>query len=88
MVDVEIKPTQYKDARPPERFAAYHARVRAGEPDGVYELVRTVTVLHALITFRARGIGGRIQRQRAQPAAVKLADHRRRRCCHRQNLHQ
>jgi 1-acyl-sn-glycerol-3-phosphate acyltransferase len=55
--DVEIKPTQYKDTRPPERFGAYHARVRAGEPDGVYELVRTVTVLHALITFRARGIG-------------------------------
>jgi 1-acyl-sn-glycerol-3-phosphate acyltransferase len=57
MPDVEIKPTQYRDARPPEHFAPYHARVRAGEPDGVYEIVRTVTVLHALITFRARGIG-------------------------------
>jgi 1-acyl-sn-glycerol-3-phosphate acyltransferase len=57
MPDVEIRPQQYKDARPPEHFAPYHARVRAGEPDAVYEIVRTATVLHALITFRARGIG-------------------------------
>ena len=58
MPDVEIRPQQYKDARPPEHFAPYHARVRAGEPAAhVYEIVRTVTVLHALITYRARGIG-------------------------------
>jgi len=57
MPDVEIKQTQYRDARPAEHFARYHARVRAGEPEAVYEIVRTVTVLHALITFRARGIG-------------------------------
>ena len=57
MPDVEIRPQQYRDTRPPEHFDPYHARVRAGEPDAVYELVRTVTVLHALITFRARGIG-------------------------------
>jgi 1-acyl-sn-glycerol-3-phosphate acyltransferase len=58
MPDVEIKPQQYKDARPAEHFAPYHARVRAGEPEAhVYEIVRIVTVLHALITFRARGIG-------------------------------
>ena len=58
MPDVAIKPTQYRDERPPEHFAPYHARVRAGEPEAhVYEIVRIVTVLHALITFRARGIG-------------------------------
>src|ERR1700761_3390734 len=57
MPDVEIKPQQYRDERPAEHFAPYHARVRAGEPDYVYEIVRIVTVLHALITFRARGIG-------------------------------
>jgi 1-acyl-sn-glycerol-3-phosphate acyltransferase len=58
MPDVEIKAQQYKDPRPPEQFAPYHARVREGEPDAhVYEIVRIVSVLHALITFRARGIG-------------------------------
>lgn len=57
MPDVELKPQQYKDARPPEYFAALHARVRAGDPEAhVYEIVRIATVLHALITFRARGI--------------------------------
>ena len=57
MPDVEIRPTQYKDPRPPEYFDSYHARVRAGEPDPVYEIVRIATVLHAMVTFRARGIG-------------------------------
>jgi len=58
MPDVEIKAQQYKDVRPPEHFDPYHARVRAGEPEAhVYEIVRIVTVLHALIAFRARGIG-------------------------------
>jgi 1-acyl-sn-glycerol-3-phosphate acyltransferase len=57
MPDVEIKPQQYRDERPPEHFEPYHARVRAGEPDAMYEIVRIVTVLHALITFRARSIG-------------------------------
>ena len=57
MPDVEIKPQQYRDPRPAERFTPYHARVRAGEPDAVYEMVRIVTVLNGLITFRARGIG-------------------------------
>jgi 1-acyl-sn-glycerol-3-phosphate acyltransferase len=58
MPDVEIKPQRYRDERPPEHFAAFHARVRAGEPEAhVYEIVRIVTVLHALITFRARGVG-------------------------------
>ncbi len=57
MPDVKIRPQQYRDERPPEHFERYHGRVRAGEPDAMYELVRIVTVLHALITFRARSIG-------------------------------
>jgi 1-acyl-sn-glycerol-3-phosphate acyltransferase len=58
MPDVEIRPQRYKDDRPPEFFDVFHARVRAGEPEAhVYEIVRVATVLHALITFRARGIG-------------------------------
>jgi 1-acyl-sn-glycerol-3-phosphate acyltransferase len=31
--------------------------VRTGEPEWIYEVVRIVTVSHALITFRARSIG-------------------------------
>jgi 1-acyl-sn-glycerol-3-phosphate acyltransferase len=58
MPDVEIKPQRYRDERPKEFFDRFHARVRGGEPEAkVYEIVRIVTVLHALITFRARGIG-------------------------------
>jgi 1-acyl-sn-glycerol-3-phosphate acyltransferase len=56
--DVEIKPQRYRDERPKEFFDEYHGRVRAGEPEAhVYEIVRIATVLNALITFRARGIG-------------------------------
>ena len=58
MPDVEIKPQRYRDERPKEHFDRYHQRVREGEPEAkVYEIVRVFTVLHALITFRARGIG-------------------------------
>jgi 1-acyl-sn-glycerol-3-phosphate acyltransferase len=58
MPDVEIKAQRYRDERPPEHFAPYHERVRTSEPETkVYESVRVVTQLHALITFRARGEG-------------------------------
>jgi 1-acyl-sn-glycerol-3-phosphate acyltransferase len=58
MSDVEIKPQRYRDERPKEHFDRYHQRVRCGEPETkVYEVVRVVTQLHALITFRARGLG-------------------------------
>ena len=58
MPDVDIKPQRYREERPKEAFDAFHARTRAGVPDThVYEPVRSLTVLHALITFRARGIG-------------------------------
>ena len=58
MPDVEIKPQRYRDDRPKEFFDRYHARTRAQGPEAhVYEVVRSATALHALITFRARGIG-------------------------------
>jgi 1-acyl-sn-glycerol-3-phosphate acyltransferase len=57
MPDVEIKPQRYRDERPAEYFTRYHERVRTGEPEWIYEVVRIVTVSHALITFRARSIG-------------------------------
>jgi 1-acyl-sn-glycerol-3-phosphate acyltransferase len=57
MPDVELKPQVYKDPRPKEYFDEFHARVRDHEPEPVYEVVHVLTMLHALITFRARGIG-------------------------------
>jgi 1-acyl-sn-glycerol-3-phosphate acyltransferase len=56
--DVELKPQIYKDPRPAEYFAPFHERVRTREPEAkVYEVVRVITVLHALITYRARAFG-------------------------------
>jgi 1-acyl-sn-glycerol-3-phosphate acyltransferase len=60
MPDVELKPQVYKDPRPKEYFDPFHARVRDHEPEAVYEFVRVMTVLHALITYRARGIGAEL----------------------------
>jgi 1-acyl-sn-glycerol-3-phosphate acyltransferase len=57
MPDVELKPQVYKDPRPKEFFDQFHERVRHHEPEPVYEAVRAVTTLHALISFRARGFG-------------------------------
>jgi 1-acyl-sn-glycerol-3-phosphate acyltransferase len=57
MPDVQIREQRYRDQRPAEHFDRFHARTRAGEPQArVYEVVRTFTVLNALITFRARSI--------------------------------
>ncbi len=57
MSDVELKPQVYKDARPKEYFDRFHELVRSEEPEAVYEVVRAVTVLWALLAFRARGLG-------------------------------
>jgi 1-acyl-sn-glycerol-3-phosphate acyltransferase len=58
MPDVEIKPQVYKDPRPKEDFDRYHALVRDHEPEAkVYEPTRILTVLWALIAYRARGFG-------------------------------
>ncbi len=57
MPDVELRPQVYKDQRPQEYFDRFHELVRSKEPEAkVYEVVRVLTVLHSLITFRARGI--------------------------------
>jgi 1-acyl-sn-glycerol-3-phosphate acyltransferase len=55
--DAKIKAQVYKDPRPPERFAVYHERVRDHDPEWIYEVVRVLTMLNALILFRARGFG-------------------------------
>ena len=59
--DVELKPQVYRDPRPAEYFAPFHERVRTREPEAkVYEVVRVLTVLHALITYRARAFGSEL----------------------------
>jgi 1-acyl-sn-glycerol-3-phosphate acyltransferase len=58
MPDVELKPQVYKDPRPKEDFDSYHALVRNHPPEArVYEPTRVLTVLWALIAYRARGFG-------------------------------
>jgi 1-acyl-sn-glycerol-3-phosphate acyltransferase len=51
-----MKAQVYKDPRPKEHFDQYHARVRRGEPNFVYELVRASTSLYAWTFFRTRSI--------------------------------
>jgi 1-acyl-sn-glycerol-3-phosphate acyltransferase len=55
--DVELKPQVYKDPRPPETFDKFHERTRDHPPEWIYEVVRIVTMMNALITYRARAIG-------------------------------
>ncbi|HTU87048.1 MAG TPA: lysophospholipid acyltransferase family protein [Solirubrobacteraceae bacterium] len=58
MPDVELKPQVYKDPRPKEHFDRYHALVRDHPPEAkVYEPTRVLTVMWALIAYRARGFG-------------------------------
>jgi 1-acyl-sn-glycerol-3-phosphate acyltransferase len=58
MPDVELKPQVYRDSRPKEYFDRFHELVRSGPPEAkVYEVVRVLTVMHAIVTYRARGIG-------------------------------
>jgi 1-acyl-sn-glycerol-3-phosphate acyltransferase len=58
MPDVEIKPQVYKDPRPKEHFDRYHQMVRDHPPEAkVYESTRVLTVMWALIAYRARGFG-------------------------------
>jgi 1-acyl-sn-glycerol-3-phosphate acyltransferase len=51
-----MKAQVYKDPRPKEHFDQYHARVRRGEPNFVYELVRASTSLYAWTFFRTRSL--------------------------------
>jgi 1-acyl-sn-glycerol-3-phosphate acyltransferase len=56
MPDVDLRSLVYKDERPKEYFDTFHERTRGGPPGATYEVVRALTVLHALTTFRARGV--------------------------------
>jgi 1-acyl-sn-glycerol-3-phosphate acyltransferase len=49
-----MKAQVYKDPRPKEHFDKYHARVRAGHPNYVYEMVRASTSLYSWVFFRLR----------------------------------
>jgi 1-acyl-sn-glycerol-3-phosphate acyltransferase len=53
---VTMKAQVYKDPRPPEAFAKFHARTRAKEPNAMYELVRMVLWPIVLLFFRGRCI--------------------------------
>jgi 1-acyl-sn-glycerol-3-phosphate acyltransferase len=53
---VDMKPQVYKDPRPKEYFDRFHERSRTREPDPVYEFVRLVTTVYALVFFRAQCI--------------------------------
>lgn len=55
--DVELKPQVYKDPRPAEVFVPFHERVRDHPPEWIYEVVRVVTMMNALLLFRARAYG-------------------------------
>ena len=51
-----MKEQVYKDPRPEEYFDRFHERTRTRQPDWVYEMVRTLTMLYGLTFFRLRGI--------------------------------
>jgi 1-acyl-sn-glycerol-3-phosphate acyltransferase len=51
-----MKAQVYKDERPAEHFARFHARTRGRRPDWVYEGVRLVLTPYLLFIYRARCI--------------------------------
>ena len=51
-----MKEQVYKDPRPKEYFDRFHERVRAGEPDPMYELVRMVVTPICQFGYRGRCI--------------------------------
>src|SRR3954449_339330 len=52
---VDLKETQYKDARTKAAFDRFHQRTRTREPDFIYEVVRILMSLMSWILFRVRG---------------------------------
>ena len=54
-----MKAQVYKDPRPAEHFARFHARTRSRRPDVVYDLVRIVLTPYLLLFYRARCIDSR-----------------------------
>ena len=51
-----MKEQVYKDPRPAEHFARYHARTRAKRPNWMYEPVRLVLTPYIVLFYRARCI--------------------------------
>ena len=51
-----MKAQVYKDERPAEYFDQFHARVRRGRPDWMYELVRLTLTPILLLAYRTRCI--------------------------------
>ena len=49
-----MKEQVYRDPRPAEHFTRFHERTRTREPDGWYEIVRTLTSLWGYIALRGR----------------------------------
>ena len=53
---VQMREQVYRDPRPKEYFDRFHERSRTREPDPVYELVRVLVTLYALVFFRSQCI--------------------------------
>jgi len=51
-----LKPQVYKDERPAEHFARFHARTREKPPNWMYEFVRLILTPYLLIFFRTRAV--------------------------------
>jgi len=51
-----VKEQVYKDPRPAEHFERFHARVRRGRPDWMYEVVRLVLTPILLLFYRTRAV--------------------------------
>jgi 1-acyl-sn-glycerol-3-phosphate acyltransferase len=54
-----MKEQRYRDPRPADHFARFHARVRARPPGWIYEVVRVLLTPLLLLFYRARCIDSR-----------------------------
>ncbi len=68
-----LKPQVYKDERPAEHFAKFHARTRAKAPNWMYEFVRLVLTPYLLLFFRTRAIDS--DKVPADGAAIVAPNH-------------
>ncbi|MDP9401510.1 MAG: 1-acyl-sn-glycerol-3-phosphate acyltransferase [Actinomycetota bacterium] len=61
-----MRPQVYRDERPPEHFARFHARTRTRAPDAVYQVVRLISVVVGRAVFRLRVVDrGRVPHEGA-----------------------
>jgi 1-acyl-sn-glycerol-3-phosphate acyltransferase len=51
-----MRPQNYKDDRPPERFRRFHERARSHDPGWTYDLVRILVTPLMLLLYRCRAI--------------------------------